>query len=139
MKVLAREIPLFVIVGVAATLTNYFAALAAERLGAGPLLAGFLGYLSAVGLSYVGNSRLTFRRPVLHGPQFARFAAISLTGLAINLSLVFIGAHLLGRPLWLALVPVVLVVPAVTFLMSKFWAFRHREPTALEAPALGAD
>ena len=81
MKVLAREIPLFVLVGLAATACNYVGALAAQRLwGAGPLFAGCAGYLSAVGISYLGNSHLTFRRPVLHGPQFARFAVISLRG-----------------------------------------------------------
>ena len=117
MKVLAREIPLFVLVGVAATFCNYVAALAAQRyLGAGPVLAGCVGYLSAVGISYLGNSHLTFRRPVLHGPQFVRFAAISLTGFALNLSLVAIGTHLLGWPLSPPLIPVVLALPAVTFL-----------------------
>ena len=129
MKVLAREIPLFVLVGVAATFCNYVAALAAQRfLGAGPVLADCVGYLSAVGISYLGNSHLTFRRPVLHGPQFVRFAAISLTGFALNLSLVAVGTHILGWPLSRALIPVVLAVPVATFLMSKFWAFR--EPLA---------
>jgi len=128
MKVLTREIPFFVVVGAAATLCNYLGALGAQHLGAGPLLAGFLGYLSSVGVSYVGNSRLTFRRPVIHGPQFVRFSVISLSGLGLNLTLIFVGAHLLSWPLWLALVPVTLVVPAATFAMSKYWAFR--EPLA---------
>ena len=140
MKILAREIPLFVLVGIMATLTNYVGALAAQRFGgAGPLLAGLVGYLSAVGISYVGNSRLTFRRPVRHGPQFMRFCVISLTGLALNLGLVYAGAHVIGWPLWLALVPVVLTVPAATFALSKFWAFRHADAPALEAAALSPD
>src|SRR5579863_7701231 len=141
MKVLAREIPLFVLVGVAATTCNYGAALAAEQFGgAGPLLAGLSGYLAAVRISYVGNSRLTFRRPVLHGPQFARFGAISLTGLAINLGLIVAGTRALGWPLWLALVPVALIVPGATFLMSKFWAFREpAAPATLESAALSPD
>ena len=71
-----------------------------------------------------GDDRVTFRRPALHGPQFARFATISLAGLAINLGLVFVGTRLLGWPLWRALIPVVAIVPAATFVMSKFWAFR---------------
>ena len=134
MKVLAREIPLFVLVGLAATLINYVAALVAHHsLAAGPMLAGCVGYLSAVGVSYLGNSHLTFRRPVLHGPQFVRFAVISLSGFALNISLVGAGTHLLGWPLARALVPVVIVVPVATFLMSKFWAFRT--PLAEPAPA----
>jgi len=128
-----REINIFAVVGVIATAGNYVAALAAQRFfGLGPLAAGFAGYASAVGVSYFGNALLTFRRPALHGPQFARFMAISLVGLAINLGLVFAGTRLLGWPLWRALIPVVLIVPAATFAMAKFWAFRApaAEPAA---------
>lgn len=130
---MAREVNLFIVVGVVATACNYAAAMAAQRYFAvGPLAAGVVGYASAVGVSYFGNALLTFRRPALHGPQFVRFMTISLAGLALNLALVFIGARLLGWPLWRALIPVVLIVPAVTFVMSKFWAFRApaAEPAA---------
>ena len=120
-----REGGVFVVVGVVATACNYVAALAAQHfLGLGPLASGLVGYAAAVGVSYFGNALLTFRRPALHGPQFLRFMAISLAGLALNLALVFVGVRLLGWPLWRALVPVVVIVPAATFVMSKFWAFR---------------
>lgn len=128
-----REINLFVVVGVAATACQVGVSLAAQRwLGLGPVLASLAGYVASVGVSYLGNSRLTFRRPALHGPQFARFATISLTGLGINLGTVWIATHALGWPLWVAMVPVVMVVPASTFVMSKFWAFRvpAAEPAA---------
>ena len=120
-----REINVFVVVGVAATACQYAGSLAAQHwLGVGPLLASLAGYALGVGVSYFGNSRFTFRRPALHAPQFVRFATISLTGLAINLGTVWVATHTLGWPLWLALVPVVLLVPTATFVMSKFWAFR---------------
>lgn len=120
-----HEIKLFVVVGVAATACQVGVTLAAHRwLGLGGILASIVGYAASVGVSYLGNSRLTFRRPALHGPQFVRFTTISLTGLAINLATVYAATHALGWPLWLAMAPVVMVVPASTFLMSKFWAFR---------------
>lgn len=120
-----RQINVFAVVGLVATAGNYVAALAAQRyLGLGPLAAGFAGYAASVGVSYFGNALFTFRRPALHGPQFARFMTISLAGLAINLGLVYVGTHAFGRPLWQALIPVVLIVPAATFVMAKFWAFR---------------
>jgi putative flippase GtrA len=120
-----REINVFVVVGVAATCCQVAVSLAAQRwLGPGPILASVAGYIASVGVSYLGNSRFTFRRPALDGPQFARFATISLTGLGINLVTVWVCTHALGWPLWLAMVPVVMVVPASTFVMSKFWAFR---------------
>lgn len=125
---LVREIHVFILVGLCATACNYVAALAAQRfLALDAVPAGLAGYLASVAISYFGNSLLTFRRPAIHGPQFARFVAISLAGLAINLGLVFAGTHVLGRPLWQAEIPVVLIVPAATFVMSKFWAFRAPE------------
>jgi putative flippase GtrA len=122
---LVREINCFVLVGLAATACNYGVALLAHQLmGLGPYAANTVGYGLAVGISYLGNSLLTFRRPVMHGPQFVRFALISLTGFAINQATVFVFAKVMGWPYWLALGPVVVIVPACTFVMSKFWAFR---------------
>ena len=124
-----REINVFIAVGVTATACQVGVSLAAQRLlGLGPMAATLVGYGASVGVSYLGNSLFTFRRRALHGPQFVRFAAISLAGLAINQGVVFVATHLLGWPLWQALIPVVAIVPASTFVMSKLWAFR-------EAPA----
>jgi putative flippase GtrA len=124
-----REINVFVLVGVAATACQVAVSLAAQRwLGVGPVVASLIGYGASVGVSYLGNSLFTFRRPALHAPQFARFAAISLTGLALNLATVWVCTHALGWPLWLAMVPVVMVVPTSTFVLSKFWAFRLAGP-----------
>ncbi len=99
-----REINLFVVVGVAATACQVGVSLAAQRwLGLGPVLAepgGLCRVRSASPIS--ATACLTFRRPALHGPQFARFATISLAGLAINLALVWSRTHTLGWPLWLA-------------------------------------
>jgi putative flippase GtrA len=120
-----REIKWFVVVGLIATGCQVSVALAAQHFfRLEPMSANVAGYLSSVGVSYFGNSRLTFRRPAIHGPQFARFATISLTGLALTLTVVFVATHVLGWPPLDASISVVLVVPASTFLMSKFWAFR---------------
>lgn len=125
MPTILREANLFILVGVTATACHVGATLGAQKLlELGPLEASLIGYLCSVSISYFGNAVLTFRRPVLHGPQFMRFMAISLTGLGINLSTVFVATHLMHWPLKLAMIPVVLLVPPSTFLMSKIWAFR---------------
>ncbi|MGH6956209.1 MAG: GtrA family protein [Caulobacteraceae bacterium] len=122
---LAREAPVFVVVGLAATACHYVTALAAHRfLGLEPMSATLCGYLASVGVSYLGNSRFTFRRPALHGPQFARFVSVSLAGLAVNEGVIFAASRIFGLPMREALIPVVIVVPAFTFVLSKFWAFR---------------
>jgi len=127
----ARELIVFVLVGGAATGCHYLTALAAhDILGIEPFWATFVGYACSVGVSYLGNALFTFRRPALHGPQFVRFVTISLAGLAINQGVVYVGSHMLGWPFWAALIPVVVIVPAATFTLAKFWAFK---PGAAEA------
>ncbi|HUO11686.1 MAG TPA: GtrA family protein [Caulobacteraceae bacterium] len=129
LPVVVREVNLFIAVGLAATACNYVAALAAQRFGhIGPMAAQMAGYLASVSISYFGNSLLTFRRPPLHGPQIVRFMTISLFGLVVGLGAVFVGSHLMGLPFWQAEIPVVVLVPAATFVMSKFWAFREPAP-----------
>jgi putative flippase GtrA len=126
-----REGGVFVLVGGAATACHYAVTLAANRfLGLDLNIATLVGYVCSVGVSYFGNSFFTFRRPALHGPQFARFAVISLAGLAVNQTVVFVSGRLLGWPAWMALIPVVILVPASTFVLAKFWAFK---PGAAEA------
>lgn len=124
---IVREANLFALVGVTATACYAAVTLAAHAwLRLGPMSASVVGYLASVGVSYLGNSLFTFRQPVLHGPQAARFATISLAGFAVNQTITYVCAHLLGWPLTYTLVPVVVVVPATTFMLSKFWAFRPR-------------
>jgi len=125
LRAVIREINVFVLVGVLATACQVVLSLAAHRFaGVEAMVASLIGYAGSVGVSYLGNSRFTFRRPALSGRQFAKFATISLTGLAINLTLVFVCTHALAWPLWMAMIPVVLIVPPSTFVMSKLWAFR---------------
>ena len=123
---LRQQVPLFAIVGTAATLTHVVAALAARELaGLSPLQANFVGYLAAVGVSYLGNARFTFRRAVLQGPQFARFVVVSLAGLALTQALTWLLVEELGWPFWAGLAVVAVAVPALSFLLQRLWAFRR--------------
>jgi putative flippase GtrA len=125
---LVHQVPLFAVVGAAATLTHVTAALIARELGGlSPLTANFVGYAAAVGVSYVGNARLTFRRRALHGPQFLRFVVVSLLGLGVTQGLTWLLVERLGWPFWAGLGVVAVAVPALSFGLSRVWAFR--EPT----------
>lgn len=122
---LAHQIPLFAIVGACATLTHVAAALAARELGGlAPLQSNFAGYLMAVWVSYVGNARLTFRRRALDAPQIVRFIVVSLLGLALTQGLTWLLVERLGWPFWLGLGCVAVAVPAMSFVLSRLWAFR---------------
>ena len=122
---LLQQVPLFAVVGATATLTHVAVALAARELaGLSPMQANLAGYLLAVGISYLGNARLTFRRRALHGPQFARFVAISLLGLALTQGLTWLLVQRLGWPFWGGLGVVAVAVPALSFVFARVWAFR---------------
>ena len=128
---IAREGGTFLVVGLTATAAHVTAALAARELAhLAPLAANLCGYGCAVGVSYFGNARLTFRRRAADAAQFARFLATSLAVLAVNQGLVWLLVERAGWPFHWALGPVVVASPILSFAMSKLWAFRSRTETA---------
>lgn len=128
---LAREGGTFLVVGLAATAAHVTAALAARELAhLAPLTANLCGYGCAVGVSYLGNARLTFRRRAADPAQFARFLATSLAVLALNQGLVWLLVEQAGWPFRWALGPVVVASPVLSFALAKLWAFRPRAGAA---------
>lgn len=123
---LLQQVPLFAIVGAAATLTHIVAALSARELaGLTPMGANLVGYGCAVGVSYLGNARFTFRRAVLHGPQFVRFLVVSLAGLALTQGLTWLLVERMGWSFLAGLAVVAVAVPALSFVLQRLWAFRR--------------
>ena len=123
----ARQGGLFALIGVIATGVHVVTALAARTgLQLEPLTANFVGYACAVGFSYVGNARLTFGRPTRNMGQFIRFLVVSLVGLALNQTIIHLLVDIAGWPFWLALGPVVVLVPLLSFVLLKVWAFGER-------------
>ncbi|MGA0607959.1 GtrA family protein [Phenylobacterium sp. VNQ135] len=124
MRPIVRQAAVFAAVGAAATGTHVAAALAFRHLaGLDPLTANLLAYLCAVGVSYLGNARLTFGRPALHGGQFLRFLVVSLFGLGVTQGLTWLLVEQAGWPFAAGLAVVAVVTPAATFTASKLWAF----------------
>jgi putative flippase GtrA len=123
---LARQGGAFALIGLLATLVHVAAALGA-RAGRGlePLAANLVGYISAVGFSYLGNAWLTFGKPFRDACQFGRFVVVSLLGLGLNQAIIYLLVARAGWPFWAALGPVVVLVPALSFALSKLWAFRR--------------
>jgi len=125
-----RQAGTFLIVGLAATAVHAIVASIARTLGhLPPMSATTAGYLAAVGISYLGNARLTFGRPVLEGRQLARFLAVSLLGFATNLAITYVVSDRLHWPFAVTLGIGVVVIPALSFTASKLWAFAEGVPT----------
>ncbi|MCV2358109.1 GtrA family protein [Paucibacter sp. TC2R-5] len=96
------------------------------------LVANVLGFVLAFGVSFVGHHRLSFGAQQARASQaLPRFALVALLGFAAN-ELLYALLLAAGLDYRLALFLVLLAVAAMTWLLSRFWAFRTtRTPTPL--------
>ena len=125
-EALYGQIARFAAVGAAATCAHYVVALLASN-GVNVYGANLLGYLAAVGISYVGHQRYSFRVDVIsHKRQLPRFVLGSLTGLALSYIALAIARDVFGAPDWLSLAAAVSLVPVYTFFFNKLYVFRSR-------------
>jgi putative flippase GtrA len=115
----------FAIVGIGATLTHMLAALALLHfLKVSPLTGNFIGFLVAFVVSFTGHYFWTFSRPGKHRRALLRFFVTALAGFLIN-TMVLVALLADGRiSETLSLAFAIAVIPAVTFLIGRFWAFR---------------
>ena len=120
------QVARFAVVGAAAAATHFVVAVACVRaLRIDPQLANVAGFLVAFTISFLGQWRWTF---AAHAAPLARalpaFFAVALGGFAAN-ALAY-RLLLTYTPLRydVALALVLIFVAAMTFVLSRFWAFR---------------
>ncbi len=119
-----RKILRFAGVGGAATLVHLGVALVLHyELGLPALSANILAFCGAWSVSYIGNWAWTFDAATAHKISAPRFLAVSLGCLGLNQFLLWLAHAVAGWPLWLAMLPVVIAVPAASFAASTLWAF----------------
>lgn len=125
MKALIRQIATFGAAGVIATLVHVVIGLSLNRLaGLTPFTANLIAFPAATCVTLLSNSRLTFRGHGGGAASLAKALATVLFGLALNQLIVVIVVDWLSLPYEAALVVIIAAVPAITFLLFKFWAFR---------------
>ncbi|WP_293779673.1 GtrA family protein [uncultured Oxalicibacterium sp.] len=120
----------FGVVGLTAAGVHYWTVVAlVELLGMRPQLANIGGFVVAFWVSYFGHRHWTFSDTVDHDvgqrTSFLRFLAVALLGFAMNAFLFFLLLHFTTLPYYVALAIVVLTVAAMTYLLSRLWAFRR--------------
>jgi putative flippase GtrA len=124
MSGLLRQAAKFAVVGGGTTFVHVLAAMAFNSLAhVAPLRANFFAFLAASCVSYLGNWFWTFDASSRHAFSLPRFAALSLSCFALNQAIVYGVVERLGQPLWLAMVPVVAIIPAFGFWLSKTQVF----------------
>jgi putative flippase GtrA len=88
-----------------------------------PVLAATPAFVLALFVSYGMNYHWTFSASGPHRIMLPRFVAVALLGLALNLSITYAVVDVAHYWYGYALLLVVIFVPLVTFLLSKFWVF----------------
>lgn len=123
---LLGQISRFGFVGIAATAVHVGVGLTLHAgFGMAAFWANLVAFLCALGVSFLGQTRLTFPEAAADGGAFLRFATVAVTGLALNQAIVWVVVSALDGPYWLALAAIVGTVPWITFALLKFWALRH--------------
>ncbi|WP_090936053.1 GtrA family protein [Azotobacter beijerinckii] len=115
----------FAVVGIAATLAHMLIAwILTELMRLPPLLANLMAFLTAFAVSFTGHYYWTFRRVGSLQRAIKRLFLISLSAFFVNTLLL---ATLIEGG-WMsdssAVVLAAGVVPAISFLASRFWGFK---------------
>lgn len=122
----------FGLVGVTATAIHVIMLLLlVEKLALAPVLASVPSFLSALIVSYLANQRWTFLAHGNHGRHFPRYAAVSVAGLFLNIAIMYGTVSLMHMPYLIGLSIVVVVVPLISFLLQRYWAFSDPKRAAL--------
>ncbi len=127
LRKLATQIGWFVIVGCAAAATHWAVAVACVAHGdLAPRVANVVGWLVAFGVSFTGHYRLTFRlqRAPLRRAA-VRFFMVSALGFAVNEAAYAALLYLTAIRYDILLALVLIGIAAMTFILGRYWAFRH--------------
>ncbi|MFC3195148.1 GtrA family protein [Marinicella sediminis] len=96
-----------------------------EVFAIAPFTAHASGFAGGLVTAYLGHYHYSFKDDGQHRSRFPRFVITSLTGFALHQGGVWWLVSQLG---WdystMALPALMLTIPLVTFLLSKFWVFR---------------
>ena len=123
---LVAQIGRFGIVGLLTTAIHISIAFILHyHIGLAPLNANLIAFLVAWSVSYIGHFNWTFESKSSHTVSMARFATVSLSAIILNQLIVWTVADKLGKPFALAILLVVLIVPAASFVASKLCTFRQ--------------
>lgn len=124
----------FLVVGGSAAAVH-FAVVSAlvPLLNMSPLWVNVFGFLVAFGVSYSGHRYLTFQAQAAtqrHRDMLPRFFGVAVGSFVLNQCLYATLLRFTALDYRIALAITLVVVAAVTFIVSKLWAFKTAQPTA---------
>ena len=115
----------FGVVGITAMAVHWIAVTLLVPLGIAPLIANILAFAIAFNVSYVGHRNWTFASTANHATTFKRFFLVALASFVLNETLYYLLLSFTALDYRIALAMVLVAVAALTFVMSRYWAFRQ--------------
>ncbi len=123
-KTQVLEVAAFALVGGLATATHYLVALLLiERLGVGIYSANVAAYSTALGVSFFGHSLLTFR-VALQKKVFLRFIGFSVVVFLFSQAILWLAQMAFPDSHRISMAIVVVLIPAVSYLVNKFLVYK---------------
>lgn len=127
MNPVATQAARFLVVGGLATAVHIVTALGLHHFARmAPHPSNLVAFLVACCVSYFGNWLWTFGSVSDHGYALPRFLIVAISGFCVNQLVVFLIVDILHHPFWIAIIPAVAVVPAVTFWLNRTRVFLAR-------------
>lgn len=128
-----QQILRFGVIGIAATLVHYSTALVLnEGMEISPFWSNFSAFLTAWPVSYFGNFFWTFETGTKHHKSMPRFGITAVSGLFLSQLIVWIGTGVMAYSLRWALVPALIIVPGMSFIVSRYWVFPENKSTPVQ-------
>ena len=117
------------IVGVVASIVHFVISYYTNKqLLIDPFIAHLLGFVFGLITAYIGHYFYSFKDNAKHSNRFPKFFIVSLTALVLHEGGVYVLVELYQLDYGHQVLPLLLLsVPVVTFLMSKFWAFSEQK------------
>jgi putative flippase GtrA len=114
----------YLVVGVLGTLTHLgLLYVTVEFLHFTPLLGSSTAFIWVVLQSYGLNRTWTFQSKKKHAITLPRYIVVSVAGFLTNLLVMFVMINVLEVWYIIAQMVTILVIPAMNFLMNKYWTF----------------
>ncbi|WP_150524073.1 GtrA family protein [Roseibium sediminis] len=124
----------FALVGIAATLTHSVVALVALQSSLfGAYGSNILGFVIAFVVSFAGHHFWSFKAQGHHGTagrRMARFLVIAVLGFLANNVVLTAWLQFTNWPDSVGLIFSIAIVPGLSFLGSRFWAFSDPTPSS---------
>ena len=114
----------FGVVGVGAMIVHWLVAVAIVPLGIPELIANVIGFGVAFNISYFGHHYWTFASTAETLTTFKRFLTVAITSFIVNECLYSLLLNFTTLDYKTALAIVLIAVAALTFVLSRLWAFR---------------